>query len=411
MTVDNRGDCFYFEGAPEPKVGKVFDPELNESQVSLVETVRKACASFDDAYWTEHDQQHLFPDEFFARMAEIGIVGMLAQPEYEGGGATIEDAALALQEVAASGAGINGCSAIHLSMFGFHPVVVHGSEDLKSRYLPRVARGDIHVSFSVTEPDAGSDTGKISTKATRTDGGYLLRGRKVWMTKGLQSTAALVLARTTAIEECARPIDGLTLFVADLDPAHVDIHAIPKMGRNAVASCDVLFDDLFVPEANVVGEVGRGFRTILDGLNPERILVASEAIGLGRAAIDRAVSYAQDRVVFDRQIGKNQGVQHPLADAYMQLRGAAAMVRTAARQYDSGKPCATEANTAKFLSSRAAFFAADRAVATHGGMGYAVEYQVERLFRESRLLRLAPVSEEQIMNYIAEHQLGLPRSY
>jgi acyl-CoA dehydrogenase len=389
----------------------VFDPELNGTQLALVETVRKACAPFDDAYWSKHDQEHRFPDEFFDAMVRIGIVGMLAQPEYDGGGATIEDAALALQEIAASGAGINGCSTVHLSMFGFHPVVVHGSEDLKRRYLPRVANGEMHVSFSVTEPDAGLDTGKIATKAVRTDGGFLLRGRKVWMTKGLESSAALVLARTTPVEECRRPIDGLTLFLADLDPEHVDIAAIPKMGRNAVASCDVLFDDLFVPEENVVGELDRGFRTILDGLNPERILVAGEAVGLGRAAIDRACRYARERIVFDRPIGQNQGIQHPLADAYMQLRAAAAMVRTAARLYDSGRPCATEANTAKFLGGRAAFFAADRAVQTHGGMGYAVEYQVERLFRESRLLRIAPVSEELIMNYVAEHELQLPRSY
>ena len=389
----------------------MFDPELTDTQQALVDMVRKSCAAFDDEYWTRHDQEHAFPYEFFDAMVQIGVVGMLAQPEFEGGGATIEDAALALQEIAASGAGINGCSTIHLSMFGFHPVVVHGSDDLRRRYLPKVATGQMHVSFSVTEPDAGSDTGRIATRAVRTDGGWLLRGRKVWMTKGLESSASLVLARTTPVEECRRPIDGLTLFLADLDPAFVHIKAIPKMGRNAVASCEVVFDDLPVPDVNVVGEVGKGFKTILDGLNPERILVASEAVGLGRVAVERASRYARDRVVFGRPIGQNQGIQHPLADAYMQLRGAAAVVRAAARLYDSGKPCAAEANTAKFLAGRAAFFAADRAVQTHGGMGYAVEYQVERWFRESRLLRIAPVSEEQIMNYIAERVLSLPRSY
>lgn len=389
----------------------MFDPELTDTQRALIETVRKACAPFDDAYWTKHDQDHVFPYEFFDAMVKIGVVGMLAQPEFEGGGATIEEAALALQEIAASGAGINGCSTVHLSMFGFHPVVVHGSEDLKKRYLAQVATGQMHVSFSVTEPDAGSDTGKISTRATRVEGGYLLRGRKVWMTKALESTASLVLARTTPVEQCRRPIDGLTLFLADLDPEHVEIKPIAKMGRNAVASCEVVLDDLFVPEGNVVGQVDSGFKTILDGLNPERILVASEAVGLGRAAIERASRYACDRVVFNRPIGQNQGIQHPLADAYMQLRGAQAVVRAAARLYDSGQPCATEANTAKFLAGRAAFFAADRAVQTHGGFGYAVEYQVERFFRESRLLRIAPVSEEQIMNYVAERVLELPRSY
>jgi acyl-CoA dehydrogenase len=391
--------------------GGVFDPELDETQRALVDTVSKACAPFDDAYWTLHDQEHRFPYDFFDAMVEIGIVGMLAPPEFDGGGATIEEAALALQEIAASGAGINGCSTIHLSMFGFHPVVVHGSDDLKRRYLPQVATGRMHVSFSVTEPDAGSDTGRIATRATRTGDGWVLNGRKVWVTKALESTAALVLARTTPVDQCRRPIDGLTLFLVDLDPERVSITAIPKMGRNAVASCEVIFDDLPVPEGNVVGQVDRGFTTILDGLNPERILVASEAVGLGRAAIERASRYARERIVFDRPIGQNQGIQHPLADAYMQLRAAQAMVRTAARLYDGGRPCAAEANTAKFLGGRAAFFAADRAVQTHGGMGYAVEYQVERLFRESRLLRIAPVSEEQIMNYIAERVLDLPRSY
>jgi acyl-CoA dehydrogenase len=389
----------------------VFDPEITDTQRAFIDTVRKTCAPFDDAYWTKHDQDHLFPYDFFDAMVNIGVVGMLAQPEYGGGGATIEDAALVLQEIAASGAGINGCSTVHLSMFGFHPVVVHGSDDLKRRYLTRVASGEIHVSFSVTEPDAGSDTGRIATRAIRTENGWLLRGRKVWMTKGLESQAALVLARTTPVTECKRPIDGLTLFVVDLDPAYVDIKAIPKMGRNAVASCEVIFDDLPVPFENVVGQIGSGFATILDGLNPERILVASEAVGLGRVAIERACRYARDRIVFGRPIGQNQGIQHPLADAYMQLRGAAAMVHAAARLYDSGKPCAAEANTAKFLAGRAAFFAADRAVQTHGGFGYAVEYQVERLFRESRLLRIAPVSEEQIMNYVSERVLDLPRSY
>lgn len=389
----------------------MFELEMTSDQRSFVDAIAQACRKFDDAYWTEHDQEHVFPQDFFEAMVDVGVVGMLAPPEHGGGGASIEDAALALAAIAESGAGINGCSTVHLSMFGFHPLVVHGTPELKDRYLPRVASGEIHVSFSVTEPDAGSDTGRISTRATRTADGWSLSGRKIWMTKGLQSSAALVLARTTPVEECRRPIDGLSLFVVDLDPAFVDIRAIGKMGRNAVASCEVSFDHLPIPEMNLVGQEGQGFRTILDGLNPERILVAAEGIGLGKAALRRAARYATERVVFGREIGRNQGIQHPLADAYMQLRGAAAMTQQAARLYDSGKPCAAEANTAKFLSGRAAFFACDRAVQTHGGMGYATEYQVERFFRECRLLRIAPVSEEQIMNYIGERELHLPRSY
>ncbi|HVA59837.1 MAG TPA: acyl-CoA dehydrogenase family protein [Mycobacteriales bacterium] len=389
----------------------MFDLDLTDAQRDLVSAVESACGGFADDYWTAHDQGHLFPHEFFAAMVELGIVGMLAQPEYGGGGGSIEDAALALQAIAASGAGINGCSAIHLSMFGFHPVVRWGSPALQKKYLPRVAAGEIHVSFSITEPDAGSDTGRISTRAERTTDGWLIRGRKVWMTKGLESSAALVLARTSGIGETPRPIDGLSLFVVDLDPNYVQIRPIDKMGRNAVASCEVVFDGLPVPSENLVGEVGKGFYHLLDGLNPERILVAAEAVGLGRAALARASSYARDRVVFNRPIGQNQGIQHPLADAHMQLLSAGAMVRVAARLYDKGASCAAEANTAKFLAGRAAFFACDRALQTHGGMGYAVEFQVERFFRESRLLRIAPVSEEQILNYIAERELRLPRSY
>lgn len=389
----------------------MFDLDLTDTQVALLDSVRKTCAKFDDQYWTSHEQGRKFPHDFFKAMVDIGVVGMLAPPEYGGSGASIEDGALVLQAIAESGAGINGCSAVHLSMFGFHPLVAHGSEALKEKYMPKVASGEIHVSFSVTEPDAGSDTTRITTRATKTQGGWLLRGRKVWMTKGLVSKAALVLARTSAIGETAKPVDGLSLFVVDLDPQYAKISAIPKMGRNCVASCEVVFDDLPIPEENLVGEVGRGFYHLLDGLNPERIFVAAEGVGLGRAAIARATRYANERVVFGRPIGQNQGIQHPLADAHMQLLAAHSMYRVAARLYDQGRPCAEEANTAKFLSGRAAFLACDRAMQTHGGMAYAVEYQVERFFRECRLLRIAPVSEEQIMNYIAERVLRLPKSY
>jgi len=390
---------------------KVFDLGLSDTQRDLVATIRSVCAGFDDDYWSRHDQDHEFPHDFFDAMVKIGVVGMMSDPEHGGGGASVEDAALALQEIAASGAGINGCSTVHLSMFGFHPVTKWGSAELRAKYLPRIASGEIHVSFSVTEPDAGSDTTRISTKAIPVDDGWLLRGRKVWMTKGLESSAALVLARTSALGETRRPVDGLSLFVADLDRDHLDVRPISKMGRNAVASCEVVFDDLPVPRENLVGEIGRGFYHLLDGLNPERILVAGEAVGLGQAALRRAATYARERIVFGRPIGQNQGIQHPLADAHMQLLSAATMVRVAARLYDCGKPCGIEANTAKFLAARAAFFAADRAVQTHGGMGYATEYHVERYFREARMLRIAPVTEEQIMNYVGERALSLPKSY
>ncbi|MBR9911394.1 MAG: acyl-CoA/acyl-ACP dehydrogenase [Gammaproteobacteria bacterium] len=389
----------------------MFDLDLTDTQASLIDTVKKACSKYDDQYWTKHDQGKEFPFEFFDTMAELGIVGMATPNEYGGSDCSIEDAALVLETIAASGAGINGCSAVHLSMFGFHPVICHGSDALKQKYLPKIASGEIHVSFSVTEPDAGSDTTRVKTKATKTDGGWLLNGRKVWMTKGHISKAALVLARTTPIEETRRPVDGLSLFVVDLDPNTTDISLIPKMGRNCVGSCEVLFENTFIPEENLVGEVGRGFYNLLDGLNPERVFVAAEGVGLGRAAVERAVRYANERVVFGRPIGQNQGIQHPLADAHMQLNAAHSMYRIAARKYDQGKPCGEEANTAKFLSGRAVGYACDRAMQTHGGMALAVEYQVERWYRECRLLRIAPVSEEQIMNYIGEKVLGLPKSY
>lgn len=389
----------------------MLDLDLSDAQRDLVATIRSACSPYDDDYWSRHDQDHEFPHDFFGTMVKIGVVGMMAEPEYGGGGATVEDAALVLQEIAASGAGINGCSTVHLSMFGFHPVTRWGSPELRAKYLPRIASGEIHVSFSVTEPDAGSDTTRISTRAVATEDGWLLRGRKVWMTKGLESSAALVLARTSALGETERPVDGLSLFVADLDRNYMDVRPIPKMGRNAVASCEVVFEDLPIPRENLVGEVGRGFYHLLDGLNPERILVAAEAVGLGQAALRRATGYARERVVFGRPIGQNQAIQHPLADAHMQLVAAATMVRVAAGLYDAGKPCGIEANTAKFLAARAAFFAADRAVQTHGGMGYATEYHVERYFREARMLRIAPVTEEQILNYVGERALSLPKSY
>ena len=389
----------------------MLDLDLSDAQRDLVATIRSACSPYDDDYWSRHDQSHEFPHDFFGTMVKIGVVGMMAEPEYGGGGATVEDAALVLQEIAASGAGINGCSTVHLSMFGFHPVTRWGSPGLRAKYLPRIASGEIHVSFSVTEPDAGSDTTRISTKAVATEDSWLLRGRKVWMTKGLESSAALVLARTSALGETARPVDGLSLFVVDLDRDYMDVRPIPKMGRNAVASCEVVFEDLPIPRGNLVGEVGRGFYHLLDGLNPERILVAAEAVGLGQAALRRATDYARERVVFGRPIGQNQGIQHPLADAHMQLVSAATMVRVAAGLYDAGQPCGIEANTAKFLAARAAFFAADRAVQTHGGMGYATEYHVERYFREARMLRITPVTEEQILNYVGERALSLPKSY
>ncbi|MBA3605771.1 MAG: acyl-CoA/acyl-ACP dehydrogenase [Acidimicrobiia bacterium] len=382
------------------------DPHL-----PLREGVRRICADFPDEYWRQCDADHEFPWAFYNAFAEAGWVGIAIPEEYGGGGAGITEASILLEEIAASGACLNGCSGIHLSVFGMNPVVKHGTEQMRATYLPRVASGDLHVSFGVTEPDAGTDTTNISTTATKVDGGYRVRGRKIWNSKAHIAEKCLLLTRTAPLDAVAKRTDGMTLFLADLQVPAVDIRPISKVGRNAVASCEVSFDDLFVADADLVGEEGRGFHHLLDGLNPERILLAAEALGIGRAAIRRAVAYANERVVFGRPIGKNQGIAFPLAEAHMRLRAAEMMIRNASTRYDDGLPCGEEANAAKYLAADAAYEAADRAVQTHGGMGYATEYDVERYWREARLIRIAPISQEMILNYVAEHVLGLPRSY
>ena len=383
----------------------------SDPYAELRDGVRAICAGYPDEYWRQCEAAHEFPWDFYRAFAAAGWVGVAIPAEYGGGGAGITEASILLEEVAASGACLNGASALHLSIFGMNPVAKHGSEDMKRRYLPQVADGSLHVSFGVTEPDAGTDTTNISTRATKVAGGYLIRGRKVWNTKAHIAEKCMLLARTTPLADAAKRTDGMTLFLADLQVPEVTITPIPKVGRNAVASCEVVFDDLFVGADDVIGAVGRGFHQLLDGLNPERILLAAEALGIGRAALRKAVAYGNERVVFGRPIGQNQGIAFPLADAHMRLRAAELMIRRASELYDAGQPCGEEANSAKYLAAEAAYDAADRALQTHGGMGYATEYDVERYWRESRLVRIAPISQEMILNYVAEHVLGLPRSY
>ncbi|RKT86834.1 acyl-CoA dehydrogenase [Saccharopolyspora antimicrobica] len=385
--------------------------ELTADQTALRAGARELARSFSDEYWAECDAAGRFPWEFYNAFAEGGWLGIAIPEQYGGGGLGILEAALLLEEVAASGAGMNGCSTMHLTIFGLNTIVKHGSEQLRQEVLPAAADGSLHVCFGVTEPDAGTDTTRISTFAQRVDGGYLVNGRKVWITKAGDSQKMVLIARTTRREEVERPTDGMSLFLIDIDPEHVRLSPIPKLGRNAVSSYEVVIDDLFVPESARVGEEGKGFRYLLDGLNPERILLAHEALGIGRAALDRAVRYAKERVVFDRPIGQNQGIAFPLAEAVTRLDAAELMARNAAWRYDQGLPCGREANMAKWLCADAGFTTADQAIQTHGGMGYAREYHVERYFRESRILRLAPVSQEMVMNYVATHVLGLPKSY
>ena len=383
----------------------------SEDLGAIREAVAAVCRRFDDDYWARADQEHRFPSEFYRAMADGGWIGIAIPERYGGGGQGIAAAAAVLEEVAASGACMNGASAIHLSIFGMHPVVVHGSEAMKQRYLPPVADGSLHVAFGVTEPTAGTDTTRITTRAVADGDSYVVNGRKVWTSKALEADRILLLTRTTPLKDCERPVDGMTLFLVDRHAPGVEAVAIPKMGRNAVASCETTYEDVVVPVGDRVGDEGRGFRYLLDGLNAERILVAAEAIGIGRAALRRAVEYAKDRVVFDRPIGKNQGISFPLAEAHARLRAAGLMVAEAARRIDAGEPCGEEANLAKYLAAEAGFFAADRAVQTHGGFGYATEYHVERYFREARLPRIAPISQELVLSYVAEHVLGLPRSH
>jgi acyl-CoA dehydrogenase len=298
-----------------------------------------------------------------------------------------------------------------MSIFGMQPVIVHGSEELKRRTLPRVARGDLHVCFGVTEPGAGLDTSRITTFARRDGDHYVVNGRKVWISKALESEKILLLTRTRKYEDVEKKTSGMTLFLTDIDRDYIDIRPIPKMGRNAVSSNELFIDDLRIPVEDRVGEEGRGFEYLLDGLNPERMLIAAEALGLGRVALDRAVRYANEREVFGRAIGKNQGIQFPLADSLARLDAAELVLRKATWLYDQGKPCGREANTAKYLCAEAGFEAADRAMQTHGGMGYSEEYHISRYFRESRVMRIAPISQEMILNYLGSHVLGMPRSY
>ncbi len=316
-----------------------------------------------------------------------------------------------VEEIAASGAAMNGCSAVHLSIFGMEPVRKYGSPELAAEILPRIASGELHACFGVTEPDAGTDTANIRTFAERDGDEYVVRGAKVWTTKAPMSEVCLLLVRTTRKEECEKPADGLTLLLVDLQRPGVDITPISKVGRNAVVSCEVRYDGLRVPVERRIGEEGMGFRYLLDGLNPERILLGGEALGIGRASLRRAVDYANQRVVFDRPIGQNQGIAFPLAEARMKLRAAELAVREASWRYDNGMECGEAANTAKYLAAEAGFFAADRAMQTHGGFGYATEYHVERYWREARLMKIAPVSQEMVLNYVSSRVLGLPKSY
>jgi acyl-CoA dehydrogenase len=380
-------------------------------QEAIRDAVKAICDRFDDDYWREKDETGTFPHEFSKAIAEAGWLGIAMPTEYGGAGLGVTEAALMMQTIAASAGVAAAVSTVHINIFGPHAIVVHGTPEQRARMLPPLIKGEQRACFGVTEPDAGLDTSRISTRAVREGDRYVVHGRKMWTSTAQEADKIVLIARTTPIEQCRKPIDGLSLFYADLDRSHVEIRLIHKMGRHAVDSNALFIDGLSIPVEDRIGEEGKGFRYLLDSLNPERILNAAAAIGIGRRALAKATQYANDRVVFNRPIGQNQSIQHPLAESWAELAAAELMMLRAAELYDAGKPCGAEANAAKYLAADAAFHAADRAVRTHGGMGYASEYHVERYFREAVLARLAPVSRELILCYIAERVLGLPKSY
>ena len=390
----------------------LFEPSADTPEREAIrDGVRAICDQFDDDYWSQKDQSGDFPFEFSQAIADGGWLGIAMPPEFGGAGLGITEAAIMMQTVGSSAGTFAASSAIHIKIFGPHAIVVHGSQDQKARMLPPLIQGKERACFGVTEPDAGLDTSKLKTRAVRDGNRYIVNGRKMWISTAQEADKILLLARTTPIEDCAKPTDGLSIFYTDLDRSYVEVREIHKMGRNAVDSNALFIDGLPIPVEDRIGEEGKGFRYLLDSLNPERILNAAEALGIGRRALSKAVSYAGERVVFGRPIGKNQSIQHPLAENWSELYAAELMTLRAAERYDAGLSCGAEANAAKYLAADAAFRACDQAVRTHGGMGYASEYNVERYFREAVVTRLAPVSRELILCYLAERVLGLPKSY
>lgn len=387
------------------------DFALTEDQQNIREAVLKHCSQFSDEYWLDHDRTGEWPVEFHKSMAEAGWLG-IAMPESVGGaGLGITEAAVMVQAVAESGGGMAAASTIHGPVFGLEPVILFGTEEQQMRMIPPILSGAEKMCFAVTEPNTGLDTTSLKTRAEKVEGGYRVSGEKVWITNAHVSDHMLLIARTTPLDEVKKKTEGLTLFYTRIDRTKVEHRLIPKMGRHAVGSNMLFISDLFIPDEDRIGAEGQGFKILLQGLNPERVLLAAEATGLGRVAIKKAAKYAQERVVFGRPIGQNQGIQHPLAKAWMQVEAASLMVFKAATLFDQGLECGVEANTAKFLAAEAGYEACQTAVMSMGGMGYAQEYHVERYLREVMIPRIAPVSPHQIMNFIAERVLELPKSY
>lgn len=390
---------------------KAMDFEFSPDQEEIRSAVEKLCANFGPDYWLKKDNEGGFPEDFYRAVADAGWLGIAMPEEYGGAGLGITEAAILLQTISQSGGAMSACSAVHMNIFGLNPVVVFGSEEQKQRMLPPLIKGEVKACFGITEPNTGLNTTKLKTRAVRDGDRYVVNGHKVWISTAQVADNIMLLARTTPIEECKKPTHGLSLFYTKLDRDYVDIREIDKMGRKAIDSNELFIEDLPIPAENLIGEEGRGFEYVLHGMNPERIFVAAEAIGAGKAALDRAAKYANERIVFDRPIGQNQGVQHPLAQCWAELEAANYMTYAAATLYDNNKPCGPESNAAKLLASQAAVKTCQQAILTHGGFGYAKEYHVERLLREVMILYIAPVSPQLVLSNIAEKKLGLPKSY
>ena len=385
--------------------------DLSDDQHAIRSAVAAVCADYPDEYWLRKDREGGFPEDFYSAMAAAGWLGIAMPTEYGGAGLGISEAAIMMEAVSGSGAGLSGASAIHMNVFGLHPVVVHGNEEQKRRWLPPIINGQNKACFGVTEPNTGLNTLALKTMAVRKGDKYVVHGQKVWISTAQVAHKILLLARTTPLEDVKSKAQGLSLFYTDLDRSKIEVREIEKLGRKAVDSNQLFIDGLEIPVEDRIGEEGRGFEYILHGLNPERVLLAAEATGLGRVALQRAAKYAGERVVFDRPIGKNQGIQHPLAERWVDLEAGTLLYQRAAWLYDQGRSCGAEANAAKYFCAEAGFRACETAVLTHGGMGYAKEYHVERYFREAMLPRIAPISPQLILSFIAEKVLGLPKSY
>jgi acyl-CoA dehydrogenase len=385
--------------------------DFTDDQLQIRDSVERLCARFGDEYWLARDDDGVFPEDFCRAIADQGFMGIAMPEAYGGSGLGITEAALMMQAISQSGAGNGGVSSVSITVFGLNPVVRYGTEEQKQRMLPPIVRREDIACFGVTEPNTGLDTTRLKTRAVRKGDRYIVDGQKIWTSTAQVANKILLIARTADESETEKPIDGLSLFYADLDRSKVEIQRIPKMGRKCVDSNAVFFDGLEIPVENRIGEEGKGFRYLLHGINPERILIAAGLVGLGRAALKRATDYANEREVFGRPIGMNQGIQHPLAESWAELEAANLMAFRAAQLYDRGEDSGAMANAAKYLAGEAAFKACTNAVMTHGGMGYAKEYHVERYLRECLIHRIAPITPHLILCYIAERVLGLPKSY